>query len=96
MDLYTKWAIKIAIGLITGYFATRKNRSFTFWACMGTAGGIALVVLAFLPHLCKRCQQKVTAEEAKLDDCWNCMTVQADSSPHETSDNIQSNDTVRT
>lgn len=72
--IYSKWVLKIAMGILTGLLAARKNRSFTFWASVGTISLLALCVLAFLPYLCKQCKSNVSAEEAKLGHCLNCMS----------------------
>lgn len=71
---YTKWVIKIAMGIITGLLAVRKNRSFSFWAGVGTISVVALCILAFLPYLCKQCKSSVSKDDAKLGHCFNCLS----------------------
>ena len=61
------WAV------IVGAFARRKNRNELLW---GAIGGIAfvpaMVVLAFMPYLCPKCQGELTNRQWRDRTCPGC------------------------
>lgn len=60
-------------GVVLGFLAKRKNRNPIGWGIAGAMSWlIAVLVLAFLPFLCPKCQERITKEEAKSDRCPHC------------------------
>jgi hypothetical protein len=63
--------------IIVGSFAARKNRNGLAW---GLIGGLfllpAMVVLAFMPYLCPRCQGALKNSEWKDRKCPVCGDLQ--------------------
>lgn len=62
-------------GLVLGFLAARKNRSYWAW---GLIGGLAwvpcLIALVLLPHLCPRCERPLTDSEWRRGACPTCRT----------------------
>ena len=60
-------------GIIVGLLAKRKNRNAIGW---GIAGGlswlIALLVLAFMPYICPRCEKDLSNDDGKKGHCPSC------------------------
>lgn len=61
------WAV------VVGLLAKRKNRNPIGWGIAGALSWlIALIVLAFMPFICQKCQNNITNEEAKISNCGHC------------------------
>jgi len=63
-------------GTIIGFLAARKNRNPWAW---GLTGGLflilGLIVLAFMPYLCPKCEQPITNTEWKNRICPRCGDI---------------------
>jgi len=63
-------------GLLLGFLAARKNRSYWAWGLMGGLVGFpCLIALVLLPHLCPKCERPLTHAEWKRGVCPTCRTA---------------------
>jgi MFS family permease len=69
-------------GLIIGLLAKRKNRNPWAWGLIGGLFLLAgLLLLAFMPYLCPKCEQPITNEEWKSRNCPRCGDISKVVSP---------------
>ncbi len=63
----------LVFGAIVALLAKRKNRNPWFWGLMGFISWvIALLVLAFLPYRCPKCEQDLTNDQGREKSCPYC------------------------
>ena len=64
--------------VINGLFAARKNRNAWAWALFGGLFCLpTLLILAFVPFLCPKCQQSLSKDEWKRRRCPHCGVLEA-------------------
>ena len=76
--LIAKLLAALIWGIVVGFFAKRKNRNPWGWGVAGAFSWlIALVVLAFLPYKCPKCEQSITNDQGKDEVCPKCGSFAA-------------------
>jgi hypothetical protein len=69
-------------GLIIGLLAARKNRNPWAWGLIGGLSSIVgLIILAFMPYLCPKCEKPITNKEWKNRSCPRCGDISKVVSP---------------
>lgn len=75
MEMATLGKLLAAIicGLFAGLLAKRKNRNPWGWGIAGALSFlVALLILAFMPYKCPKCDQSLTNDQGKEEDCPSC------------------------
>lgn len=69
-------ALAIICAVIAGLLAKRKNRNPWVWGFVGALSLLgALLVLAFMPYKCPKCDQSLTNDQGKKNICPNCRSL---------------------
>jgi len=70
--------VALIFGAVVALLAKRKNRNPWFWGVMGFISWIiALLVLAFLPYRCPKCEQDLSNQEGRDKSCPHCGSFAA-------------------
>ena len=60
-------------GIVVGLLARRKNRNAWAWGAAGAVSWVvALLILAFMPYKCAKCNATLTNEEGREGSCPIC------------------------